>query len=135
MFDAFDAPDTQTACPQRTVSTHALQALVLLNSDFAADRARALAGRLFREVGRPVDARVAPRLRDRPGREPRARRRSTRPAPSSTSQADAAPRRPRPGQPLARPTFVPDGTDPAEAAAWVDFALAMLNRNEFVYVP
>jgi hypothetical protein len=49
LFDAFDAPDTQTACPQRSVSTHVLQALVLLNGDFAAGRAKALAARLFRE--------------------------------------------------------------------------------------
>src|SRR5207245_1209217 len=56
MFDAFDAPDTQTACPQRAVSTHALQALVMLNSDFAAGRAKALAGRLYREsAGAPAD--------------------------------------------------------------------------------
>ena len=27
LFDAFDAPDTQTACPRRETSTHALQAL------------------------------------------------------------------------------------------------------------
>jgi hypothetical protein len=38
-------------------------------------------------------------------------------------------------RPLAQPTFVPPGTDAADAAALVDFALAMLNRNEFVYVP
>jgi hypothetical protein len=36
---------------------------------------------------------------------------------------------------LARPSFVPSETDAAEAAAWVDFGLAMLNRNEFVYIP
>ncbi|MHC5544904.1 DUF1553 domain-containing protein, partial [Singulisphaera rosea] len=45
LFDAFDAPDTQTACAQRGVSTHALQALVLFNSDFSAQRAKALAAR------------------------------------------------------------------------------------------
>ncbi len=44
LFDAFDAPDTQSACPRRATSTHALQALTLLNSEFAAGRARALAG-------------------------------------------------------------------------------------------
>src|SRR5262249_17753374 len=49
MFDAFDAPDTQSACSRRGVSTHALQSLVLLNSDFAIGRAKALAGRLYRE--------------------------------------------------------------------------------------
>jgi hypothetical protein len=45
LFDAFDAPDTQNACPRRESSTHALQALVLLNSEFAAGRAKVLAGR------------------------------------------------------------------------------------------
>jgi hypothetical protein len=33
------------------------------------------------------------------------------------------------------PVPLPEGFDQAEAAAWVDFALAMLNRNEFIYVP
>ena len=57
MFDAFDAPDTQSACPERGVSTHAFQALVMLNSDFAAARAKALAGRLYREIPEGMDAR------------------------------------------------------------------------------
>ena len=35
LFDAFDAPDTQSACPRRATSTHALQALTLLNSELA----------------------------------------------------------------------------------------------------
>jgi hypothetical protein len=39
------------------------------------------------------------------------------------------------GRPLAVPASAPPTVDDAEAAAWVDFALAMLNRNEFVYVP
>jgi hypothetical protein len=43
--------------------------------------------------------------------------------------------RARDAQPLARVTDVPEEIEPAEAAAWVDFALAMLNRNEFLYVP
>ena len=32
LFDAFDAPDTQSACPRRATSTHALQALTLLTA-------------------------------------------------------------------------------------------------------
>ena len=51
LFDAFDAPDTQSACPRRATSTHALQALTLLNSDLAAGRARVLAARIVREGG------------------------------------------------------------------------------------
>jgi len=134
MFDAFDAPDTQSACAQRAVSTHALQALVMLNSDFAAGRAKALAGRVFREAGTETAARVTRLYRVTLGREPK---------PVEVQRAGkflAEQSRLLRGQAvesrsLARPTFVPDGTDPAEAAAWVDLALAMLNRNEFVYVP
>ncbi len=52
LLDAFDAPDTQSACPRRETSTHSLQALVLLNSEFAAGRAKALAGASCVKPGR-----------------------------------------------------------------------------------
>jgi len=134
MFDAFDAPDTLSACPKRMVSTHALQALVLLNGDFAAARARAMAGRLLRESGGDEAARVALAYRIALGREPRPKE-VERDRAFLASQADLLRRLAVEGQPLARPTFMPEGADPAGAAAWVDFALAMLNRNEFLYVP
>lgn len=104
LFDAFDAPDTQTACPERAVSTHALQALVLLNSDFAADRARALSARAGREAS-TLDGRV-----ERVYRRVLARG----PSPRELEQARAFLKRPD---------------------DWDDFCLAMLNRNEFLYVP
>jgi hypothetical protein len=134
MFDAFDAPDTQTACPQRTVSTHALQALVLLNGDFAAGRAKALAGRLFRDADCDSDARLARIYQLVLARDPRPAERE-RALAFFASQTALLRDRAAKGSTLATPTFVPEGTDPAQAAAWVDFALAMLNRNEFVYVP
>jgi hypothetical protein len=46
----FDAPDMQTSCARRESSTHAPQALELLNGAFANDMARALAARLDREA-------------------------------------------------------------------------------------
>ncbi len=134
MFDAFDAPDTQTACPQRGVSTHALQALVLINSDFAAARAKALAGRFFREAPANDAARIACAYRLVLIREPKASEveQTLRFLDAQTDllrkQADA-------GKILAQPGFRPESVDEARAAAWVDFALAMLNRNEFIYVP
>jgi hypothetical protein len=134
MFDAFDAPDTQSACPQRSVSTHALQALVMLNSDFAAGRARALAGRVLRESAGDDDARVARAYAVTLGRAPRPRELAQARA-FLSSQSKLLRGRVDAGRPLARPTFVPEGTDAAQAAAWVDFALAMLNRNDFLYVP
>ena len=51
------------------------------------------------------------------------------------SQAALLGRRPKDDPALPSPSYVPAGVEPAEAAAWVNFALAMLNRNEFVYVP
>jgi hypothetical protein len=130
MFDAFDAPDTQSACPQRPVSTHALQALVLLNSDFASGRARSLAGRLFREVGDGDTSRIELAYKITLARGPR---------PTEVEQAlaflESQAELLRGRESLARPTFTPEGTHPELAAAWVDFARAMLNRNEFLYVP
>jgi hypothetical protein len=134
MFDAFDAPDTQSACPQRSVSTHALQALVLLNSEFAIDRAKALTGRLFREAPMKTDDRLARAYLLVLAREPK-RSEVEQGRAFLAAQTDYLRRAAAEGRPLARATFVPEGSDPAEAAAWVDFALAMLNRNEFLYVP
>jgi hypothetical protein len=48
---AFDQPDLQTSCPRRETSTHALQALELLNGRTANRLAAALALRLRREAG------------------------------------------------------------------------------------
>ncbi len=131
LFDAFDAPDTQSACPRRQVSTHPLQALVTLNSDFAVGRAKALAGRLLREAkGAEERVDLAYRLtlarEAMPGEQKQA-------LGFVAAQAESLRKSGRPN--LAKPSFVPPGIDRAEAAAWVDFGLAMLNRNEFVYVP
>ena len=35
---------------------------------------------------------------------------------------------------LALPIPLPDSTTPEEAAAWTDFALAVLNLSEFIYI-
>jgi hypothetical protein len=134
MFDAFDAPDSQTACPQRAVSTHALQALILMNGDFASARAKALAGRLYRESGGDTGARIRHAYRVVLARDP---------APVEiaqgrdflNAQAGLIRQRAAEGWPVAMPTFLPEDTETDEAAALVDFARAMLNRNEFLYVP
>jgi hypothetical protein len=50
-LEAFDQPDAQTSCPRRVSSTHALQALELLNGKLANDLAASFADRLRREAG------------------------------------------------------------------------------------
>src|SRR5262249_27699314 len=126
MFDAFDAPDTQTACAQRSTSTHALQALVLLNGDFALARARGLAGRICREAPGWNEDRVRHAYRVVLAREPTDRELAQARA-FLHGQAAQVRSRIAEGEAVFRPTGAPEGTDAAEAAAWVDFALAMLN--------
>jgi hypothetical protein len=134
LFDAFDSPDTQTSCAVRDVSTHPLQSLILLNSSFAIDRAKALAGRVFREEPDDATARVERAYRLVLARSPSGAEVSQA-LDFIASQAEMLKDRQEGEAPLASPAPEPSGVDPAEAAAWVDFSLAMLNRNEFVYVP
>jgi len=134
LFDAFDAPDTQTACAQRGVSTHALQALVLLNSDNSVARAKALAGRLYRESMGHREEQVRRAYRIVLARDPQPKELDQACA-FLDAQTQRLHRLANAGQPLSKPNDSTKGTDPALAAAWVDFCLAMLNRNEFVYVP
>jgi hypothetical protein len=58
----FDQPDLQTSCPRREASTHALQALELLNGPTANRLAEAFAARLEREPDRVRQVELAYRL-------------------------------------------------------------------------
>jgi hypothetical protein len=51
LSQAFDQPDLQTSCPRRETSTHALQALALLNGKTPYRLAGAFAQRIAREAG------------------------------------------------------------------------------------
>jgi len=51
MMEAFDSPDLQISCARRESSTHAPQALEMLNGDFANLMAEGLAARLTKEAG------------------------------------------------------------------------------------
>jgi hypothetical protein len=106
LYAAFDAPDTQSSCPVRAVSTHAPQALVLLNSAFAQDQAKALANETASESD--TKTRVKALFRRVLVRDPSERE-------------------------VARiMNFLGERPD---AAAWADYALTLLNSNEFLYVP
>jgi hypothetical protein len=51
LMEVFDAPALQSSCPVRAASTHAPQALELLNGRFSNAMAKALAQRLRAECG------------------------------------------------------------------------------------
>ena len=50
LLTSFDQPDAITSCPVRPVSTHPLQALSLMNSDFMQEQSQAFAERLDQRV-------------------------------------------------------------------------------------
>lgn len=100
----FDQPDAMTSCAARSVSTHALQALNLMNSEFIRHEAQRFAARIQSKCGAEscrVEEAYSLAL-GRPARE--AERKMAH-------------------------EYLRSGGD------WVGFAQAMLNRNEFVYVP
>ena len=101
----FDQPDDMTSCPVRPASTHSLQALSLMNSDFMHEQSEAFAARL------------------------EAACRTDRICAVKQAYQLALARAPRKNEvELARQFFRKD-------ARLADFCLALLNRNEFVYVP
>jgi hypothetical protein len=105
MLANFDQPDAMTSCPVRPASTHALQALSLMNSDFMTEQAAMFASRLEKECGTDRVCSVRAAYRHALARDPR--------------PAEAA---------MAQDFF-------AGGAPLSDFCLALLNRNEFVYLP
>ena len=129
LFDAFDAPDTQSACPRRATSTHALQALTLLNSDFAGGRARVLADRvLSQHEAASTDECIRHAYKLVLARNPNTLEleRAQQFLRMQTERIRAE-QRGRKSAPLTSAS--------SQRAAWTDFALALLNSNEFLYVP
>ncbi len=104
-MQVFDSPDTLLSCARRDQSTHAPQALELMNGELANSLARSLAGRLLAERKTPAE-RINYAFHLAAGRAPNARERS-----------------------LAM-TYL-DDPDPA---ALSEFALSILNSNAFLYV-
>jgi hypothetical protein len=72
LAQVFDQPDLQTSCPRRENSTHALQALALLNGQTTNRLAEAFAERLRREAGDDQARQVELAYRLTTGRPPTA---------------------------------------------------------------
>ncbi len=133
LFEAFDQPDTLNSCPLRPVSTFAPQALILFNGPFFQEQSRAFAGRVLIEAPEDVKRQIYRAYALALGRPPRSAELSAG-LDFLTSQADLHRGRLLLRQRVPAPPHVPDGVDPAHAAAMCDFALALMNRNEFLYV-
>jgi hypothetical protein len=76
MMETFDGPDYQISCPRRESSTHAPQALELLNGDFSNRMARFFAERLKSEAGADSSREVDLAYRLAAGRAPSVKERT-----------------------------------------------------------
>jgi hypothetical protein len=116
LLQLFDAPSVVGSCVRRTTSTVPLQALALLNSEFARRRAQALARRLEREAGADPGHRLALAFFLAVGRQP-------------TLEETAAARRF-----LAAQGRVYAGQKDEAGRAWADLCQMILASNAFLYV-
>jgi hypothetical protein len=116
LLQLFDAPAIASSCSARTTSTVPLQALALLNSDFARARGRAFAGRLRREAGPDAEKRLTLAFRLACGREP-------------GEEERAACRRF-----LAAEAQTYAGQKDGAERAWADLCQMVLAGNAFLYV-
>jgi hypothetical protein len=119
-LDLFDVPMMEINCPDRSVSTVPLQALVLLNGSFAERCAASLADRLLQSAPDEV-SRIKAAYRLLYSRSPQPREIDQLREFLWAAAREAAGAR------------SPDGA--AHRAAWVQLALVLLNSNEFLYVP
>jgi len=132
-FDAFNLPDNVSSCAGRDSTVVASQALTLLNSEDTLAHARALAGRLWRQS--QGDASQAAALAWQ-----LVFARQVKPAESQRALAFLQSREEEWTTTPPAAGALPSGISgdlpmpPARGAAWVEWCLALLNANEFVYV-
>jgi mono/diheme cytochrome c family protein len=106
MLDAFDRPDSVSSCARRNRSTIAPQALILMNNAFVLMEAKMFADRLRREAGADSSEQVDLAFQLALSRKPTTKEREESVA------------------------FLKTGPD-----ALADFSQAMMNLNEFAFIP
>ena len=137
MLQEFDAANTFESAHVRTNTVTASQSLDLLNNDLVLEWARAFAGRVLNDGGPRSGAReqVARAFRLAYGREASAEERKTAAAFLEEQVPIMAARVAEGGK--AKPPMpmkIPEGMDPAQAAAFVDLCQMLLASNEFLYI-
>lgn len=132
LLEMFDSPDMHNSCAQRPTTITAPQALALLNGEFSLAMARHWSGRLLSAHGADTGALLKTAFREaftQPASDEQLQAAGAFLVQQASALATTAT-----ADPDAMPTSVPEGYEPAQAAAVVDFCHALLNANEFLYV-
>jgi hypothetical protein len=133
LLEAFDQPDSLNSCPQRATSIFAPQALILMNGPLAQAQSKQFAARILRDSGGMPEVAIERAYRLALSRPPTPSERII--AREFIQKQSSLLRERLLGRlQVALPLNTADDSDPAMAGAFVDFALALINSNEFVYV-
>jgi len=133
MFDVFDRPDTNASCALRHESTTATQSLTQFNSAFSLQCAQWLAAAVLQGGHAPGEAAIEAaylRVWNRPATADEVRLGFE----FVETQAARLRDENRSRDSLALPEPTAAEMEPHRAAAFVDFCLALLNSNAFLYV-
>ena len=133
VFEAFDRPDGNASCPDRSESTTAPQSLLLLNSEFSLDLARRFAGRVLKLAPDDVSQQIEFAVRIAFGRAPSVQETQLL-ATFIDSHVAALRSEGRPAEQLALPYPAGSDGDMLHGAALTDLCLALFNANEFLYI-
>jgi hypothetical protein len=136
VMSAFDAPAGDTSCVRRPQSNTPLAALVSLNEPVFVEAAQALAARTLREGGPTDESRAAYAFRLCTGRNPRPEEvaelvKLTAYARGRVAEGWLSAQQVATGDPARTPSL-PEGLNPAQAAAWTVAARVLLNLDETV---
>jgi hypothetical protein len=133
MFEAFDAPNSEESCPRRFRTVIPSQSLALMNDKLVLSWSQTFAQRILDDRGLTPQQQIQRAFRVALSRSPNAQeeQESLR---FLNKQSELLEARLARTEPVALPAKIPEGTTPAEAAAFVDFCHALLNSNEFLYV-
>jgi hypothetical protein len=126
LFDAFDLPDMHNSCARRLTTTTAPQALLLLNGDFAVERAQHMAELLRDQFGTDEPALVTDAFRLAWGRVPNSEEVDLGLRFLDTQTEALLARQQLADRPKIRTA--------TRAAAIADLCHALLNTNEFLFV-
>jgi len=133
MFESFDAPSSEESCPRRFSTVQPSQALTLMNDAYVLDWSRALAGRVLNDGGLSPDQQIDRAWRLAFSRAPKTEERQAV-AEFLGKQSTLIAGRLARNEKVILPDRMPEGMEPARAAAFVDFCHSLLSSNEFLYI-
>jgi hypothetical protein len=133
MLDAFDAPNPQETCGRRFRTVIPSQSLILMNDALVSEWSSALASRVLNDAGLSSEQQIERAYRLVLSRPPNTTERAAVQE-FMQQQSSLLQERLARNEKVPVPEKLPNGLEPARAAAFVDFCHALLNSNEFLYV-